>query len=124
MATQEVANGPTTAIILQGVQATPVGKRRGAEYRIYLNLPTSQAANFNRDELYVGAVNTFVLSDHPDAHPQNFIFPINDKIAASLRAGLMSPNGLRVSLVSAEPEGREPLITIQAVRVIVSNSPL
>jgi tyrosinase len=76
------ANAPKLALVLYGLRVTEAGRKRGFEYRIYVNLPRKPSIEDKHEDFFVGTINSFQLSHHL-ADETMLVFPI-EQLAPAL----------------------------------------
>ena len=123
MMAEGAGNAPKLAVVLEGVQVTDEGKKRGFEYRIYLNLPTAPSAEDKHDDFFVGIISSFKLSHHTNPNAV-LVFPIDQLAPALAKRGLWKPDEVNIALINDDKEAKAPLVTIKNVGLVVAQSPI
>ncbi|MCI0668764.1 MAG: tyrosinase family protein [Methylococcaceae bacterium] len=120
MAVAPSARSGQLTLVLEGVRATALGRRRGFEYRIYANLPPVPGTEHRHADFFLGVFNSFQLS-YQTGDPLSF--PVSQLAPALAKQGLWTTAGINVSLISEDKETSKPLVTIENVMLIMSNAP-
>lgn len=121
MAVAPLARSGQLTLVLEGVRATDLGRQRGFEYKLYANLPPKPSRKHRHSDFFLGVFNSFQLSDRAD-YAADLSFPIAQLAPALAKHGLWTTTGINVSLISDDKETDEPLVTIENVKLIVSNA--
>lgn len=111
-------------LVLKDVKATPTGIRRGADYRIYLNLPRDVKDQYPHDDFYLGSINTFSLSHHQGSHYTTMTFDLGTRASILARLGQWSNSSVSISLLSDDNDDTLPLIEIGDVQLLLLDAPL
>ncbi len=122
MAVAPLARSGQLTLILEGVRATDLGRQRGFEYRVYANLPPKPSRKHRHSDFFLGVFNSFQLSHQADDGAV-LSFPMSQLAPALAKHGLWTTTGINVSLISDDKETDKPLVTIENVKLIVSNAP-
>lgn len=113
-------------LVLDGVQLTAAGRKEGALYEIYINLPTtsqSEAVSSASASHYVGQINSFGLRSHgkhaSHGHQKMRIVLELDQLVPLLRTrGSWSPDQLEINFVEpSERPASSALITIDSIQI-------
>ncbi len=109
------------AVVIQGLHITEAGRKRGFEYRIYVNLPKKPSAEDKHDDFFVGIINSFQLSHH--ANEETILVFAVDRLAPALaKRGLWNPDEVNIALVTDEVQTKEPLVTIRNIGLFVART--
>jgi hypothetical protein len=109
-------------VILSGIAVTPAGLAKGADYRLYINLPTDANTRLPHEEFYVGGINTFALSDPKHkGHGNSVRFDLGQLATALAKRNLWRSDRVSLSLVTDNGDEPTPLITIEVVQLDLSD---
>ncbi|MGH8580631.1 MAG: tyrosinase family protein [Gammaproteobacteria bacterium] len=123
MAIAPSARSGQLTLVLEGIRTTDLGRQRGFEYRVHANLPRAPSTKHRHSEFFLGVFNSFQLSHQADDGAV-LSFPISQLAPALAKHGLWTTTGINVSLISDDKETDKPLVTVENVKLIVSNAPL
>lgn len=100
---------------LRDIKVTPQGRRRGFEFRLYVNLPVQAAGGAPHEAFYVGSINSFQLSG---AHHHDLRIPLQDIIGRQSSLKLWSNTEVLLSVLSTQ-SAQETLVTIGEMELVV-----